>query len=61
MNKILKQLSVSFLVIGFIMILFFLLLISGWVGKVEVSGFYIIMSLVFIVMGWWGFKNHKRF
>ncbi|MFB0946027.1 MAG: hypothetical protein QMB24_07770 [Spirosomataceae bacterium] len=53
MNKILKQLSITFIVIGIIMILFFILLISGLVGEVKVSVFYIIMALIFIGMGGW--------
>ncbi|MFT6204139.1 MAG: hypothetical protein ACI9V1_003169 [Spirosomataceae bacterium] len=61
MNKILKQLSITFIVIGIIMILFFILLISGLVGEVKVSVFYIIMSLIFIGMGGWGIMNYKRF
>jgi hypothetical protein len=61
MNKILKQLSITFIVIGIIMILFFILLISGLVGEVEVSVFYILMSLIFIGMGGWGIKNYHRF
>jgi hypothetical protein len=61
MNKILKQLSITFIVIGIIMILFFILLISGLVGEVEVSVFYIIMSLIFLGMGGWGIKNYHRF
>lgn len=61
MNKILKQLSITFIVIGIVMILFFLLLVSGWVGEVEVSGFYVIMSLIFLGMGGWGMKNYHRF
>jgi hypothetical protein len=43
------------------MILFFILLISGLVGEVEVSVFYILMSLIFIGMGGWGIKNYHRF
>jgi hypothetical protein len=43
------------------MILFFILLISGLVGEVKVSVFYIIMSLIFIGMGGWGIMNYKRF
>jgi hypothetical protein len=61
MNKILKQLSITFIVIGIIMILFFILLISGLVGEVEVSVFYIIMSLIFLGIGGWGIKNYHRF
>lgn len=61
MNKILKQLSVIFIVIGIIMILFFLLLISGLVGEVEVSVFYVIMSTIFLIIGGWGIKNYDRF
>lgn len=61
MNKILKQLSVIFIVIGIIMILFFLLLISGLVGEVEVSVFYVIMSTIFLIIGGWGIRNYDRF
>jgi hypothetical protein len=61
MNKILKQLSITFIVIGIIMILFFILLISGLVGEVKVSVFYIIMSLIFLGIGGWGIKNYHRF
>ncbi|MDP5121738.1 MAG: hypothetical protein NWQ46_09100 [Spirosomaceae bacterium] len=61
MNKILKQLSITFIVIGIIMILFFLLLISGLVGDVEVSIFYVLMSAIFLGMGTWGMRNYKRF
>jgi hypothetical protein len=61
MNKILKQLSVAFIVIGIVMILFFLVLVSGVAGEVEVSVFYIIMSTIFLAMGGWGMRNYDRF
>lgn len=61
MNKILKQLAMAFIAIGIFMLLFFLLLISGLVGEVEVSGFYVVMCVIFLAMGGWGIRNYNRF